>query len=129
MMVIRLRFGDVSVDLVFLDDNIDMHYYVDILDKNLIQSAKHFRLGRHFIFQQDNDPKHTSGLAKAWLKKNKIELLPCPAFGPDMNPIEHLWDELDCRVKKRQLTSLRVRHTSPSRSPKSPVRKMKRQRS
>ncbi|CAF2969788.1 unnamed protein product, partial [Rotaria sp. Silwood2] len=32
-------------NLVFLDRNMDMHYYVDILDKNLIQSAKHLRLG------------------------------------------------------------------------------------
>ena len=88
-------------NLVFLDRNMDVHYYVDILDKNLIQSTKHLRLGRHFIFQQDNDSKHTSGLAKAWLKKNKIELLSWASFSPNMNPIEHLWDELDRRMKKQ----------------------------
>ena len=92
-------------NLVFLDRNMDMHYYVDILDKNLIQSAKHLRLGRHFVFQQDNNPKHISGLAKAWLKKNKIELFSWIFFSPDMNPIEHHWDELDHRVKKPQPTS------------------------
>ena len=89
-------------NLVSLGRNMDMHYSVDIFDKNLIQSAKHLHLGRHFIFQQNNDPKHTSGLAKAWLKKNNIELLPWAFCSPDMNPIEHLWDELDRRVKKRQ---------------------------
>ena len=89
-MVARLRFGDVSVALVFLDLNMNIHHFVDILDKSLIQSAKHLRLSRHFIFQQDNDPKHTSSLAKAWLKKNKIDLLRWPFFSPDMNPMEHL---------------------------------------
>ena len=77
-------------NLVFLDRNMNTYYYVDILGKNLIQSAKHLRFRRHFIFQQDNDSKHASGLAKAWLKKDKIELLPWVSFSLDMNPIEHL---------------------------------------
>lgn len=33
--------------------------YRAILEENLLQSARDFRLGRRFIFQQDNDPKHT----------------------------------------------------------------------
>ena len=59
-------------NLYFLDRNMDMQYYVDIFDQNLIQSAKHLHLGRQFTFQNDNDPKHISGMAKEWLKKNKI---------------------------------------------------------
>ncbi|CAB1416061.1 unnamed protein product [Pleuronectes platessa] len=34
--------------------------YREILEENLMQSAKDLRLGRRFIFQQDNDPKHTA---------------------------------------------------------------------
>ena len=93
-------------NLYFLDRNMNMQYYVDILDQNLIQSAKHLRLGRQFTFQHDNDPKYTSGMAKEWLKKNKINVvLPWASFSPDMNPIEHLWYELDRRIRKRQPTS------------------------
>jgi hypothetical protein len=28
-----------------------------------------------------------------------------PPQSPNLNPIEMIWDELDCRVKKKQLTS------------------------
>ncbi|KAI3360341.1 hypothetical protein L3Q82_014656 [Scortum barcoo] len=38
--------------------------YRDILDENLLQSALDLRLGRRFIFQQDNDPKHTAKITK-----------------------------------------------------------------
>ncbi|KAK3542834.1 hypothetical protein QTP70_004639 [Hemibagrus guttatus] len=34
--------------------------YKDILDENLLQSALDLRLGRRFMFQQDNDPKQQS---------------------------------------------------------------------
>jgi hypothetical protein len=32
----------------------------EILDENLLRSAQDLRLGRRFIFQQDNNPKHTT---------------------------------------------------------------------
>ena len=39
-------------------------------------------------------------MVKDWLKQKKIETLNWPPFPSDMNPIEHLWDELGRRMKK-----------------------------
>ena len=46
------------------------------------------------IFQQDNDPKHTSRKAQKWFKEQKIKLLDWPAQTSDLSPIEHTWNHL-----------------------------------
>ena len=80
----------------------DRFYYRDILEQNLQPSINHFKLSQRCIFMHDNDPKHTSGLIKDWLKRKTIQTLPWPPYSSDFNPIENLWDELERRVKKHQ---------------------------
>ena len=78
--------------------------YVQILDEHLLGTLHDYNMKPcHYFFQQDGDPKHTSRLAKTWVAKSGLHTLPWPAQSPDMSIIEHLWDELDRRVRARDI--------------------------
>ena len=49
--------------------------YRQILGENLLPSARALKMGRGWVFQHDNDPKHTAKATKEWLKKKHIKVL------------------------------------------------------
>ena len=66
--------------------------------------------GCKWIFQMNNDPKHTSKVVAKWLKDNKVKVLDWPSQSPDLNSIEHLWAELKKCVRARRPTNLTQLH-------------------
>ena len=80
--------------------------YIEILKHNLKSSARQLKHGRKWIFQQDDDPKHTSHVVKKWLRDNKVKVLECPSPSPDLIPIENPWSTLKRRVRSKQPKTL-----------------------
>ncbi|KAI3351530.1 hypothetical protein L3Q82_020381 [Scortum barcoo] len=77
--------------------------YREILSENLLPSARALKMKRGWVFQHDNDPKHTAratkecgfvrSISRSWSGLASLQIL---------NPIENLWRELKVRVAQRQ---------------------------
>ncbi|GFT19524.1 transposable element Tc1 transposase [Trichonephila clavipes] len=52
-----------------------------------------------FLFQQDDCSIHTSRLAQTGF--DDVQKLDWPSRSPHLNPIEHLWDELEHRLRSQ----------------------------
>ena len=86
-------------DLVFINGTLNAQKYrQDILAPHVVP----FIRANGGTFQQDNARPHVARDNMDYMRQNNIDVLPWPALWPDLSPIEHLWDQLDRRVRKRQ---------------------------
>ena len=93
--------GNVKTDLVVVQGNLNAQCYVNLLNNNPFMQ----NFGPGLTFQHDNTRPHAALVtANFW---HNMNVLPWPALSPDMNPIEHIWDELGRRARtKHQINNV-----------------------
>ncbi|GFW44883.1 transposable element Tc3 transposase [Trichonephila clavipes] len=77
------------------------HIYRDVI---LEQHVRLFRstMGAEFLFMDDNARSHRANIVDECLQSEDITCMDWPAYSPDLNPIEHVWDRLGRRIAARQ---------------------------
>ncbi|GFW19540.1 transposable element Tcb1 transposase [Trichonephila clavipes] len=77
------------------------HIFWDVI---LEQHVRLFRgaIGAEYLFMEDNTRPHHANTVDECLQSVDITRMDWPAYSPDLNPIEHVWDMLGQRISARQ---------------------------
>lgn len=72
----------------------DKEQYLEVLETQLIPEFEYARdnIPGNWKLMQDNCPAHRANVVKEYLRQNNIEFIEWPAYSPDLNPIENLWN-------------------------------------
>lgn len=60
----------------------------------------HIRANREMVLIKDNVTPHIARTTQQMLQGQTIRLLDLHPFSPHLNPIGHVWDEIDRRVRQ-----------------------------
>ncbi|KFM70164.1 Transposable element Tcb2 transposase, partial [Stegodyphus mimosarum] len=95
---------------IILGSRTDLHVQIETMTSQIYRDVileQHVRLfrdamGAQFVFMDDNARPHRANIVSECIHSEESTRMDWPAFSPDLNPVEHVWDMLGRRVAARQ---------------------------
>ncbi|KFM72182.1 Transposable element Tc3 transposase, partial [Stegodyphus mimosarum] len=95
---------------IILGSRTDLHVQIGTMTSQIYRDVileQHVRLfrgamGAQFVFVENNARPHRANIVSECLQSEDITRMDWPAFSPDLNPVEQVWDMLGRRVAARQ---------------------------
>ena len=85
--------GQERTPLVIINGNLTARRYIDdILRCDVLPFLE--QQPRGVVYQHDNPRPHTARIVQKCIEVNNVNVLPWPAYSPDVSPIETLMDRL-----------------------------------
>lgn len=90
--------------MAFIDTKMNAVMYKNVLSVAYTRTLQvhGYSVDNSFLVQ-DNDPKHTSLTVKRWLEEHSVRIMKMPSCSPDLNPIEHVWNYIETRIRERSV--------------------------
>ena len=105
-------------EITIISSTINTEIYIQISDSFLIPPSEENKFGdKEIDFQDVNTSSHKAKRIKTFLPKCPVKSIKCPAYNPDLNPIENLWWKLKKLLHEKTPTSLGGFVKSYSRKP------------
>ena len=101
-----IHHGDKS-DLVFIDGTFNQFDYTDLLQNTILPYAR-TTFQHNFVYVKDNATPHSARRTLTFLQNEQVEVMAWPVCSPDMNPIEHVWNQTGVFIRDMDSPSTNV---------------------